>query len=304
MNRSETIHFSPDNFWSQIREGSERASAIVQRLEEMAHGQMYAGNAEQAVAWHEEESDMLTRELGWVLQRLRIRITLAADLLGATGFANMLAAEWLTFKEPTEVEHLPWLGVLHCPALDFLRDAAQALSSFIPGEAGNLNPETNMRVLLERILEGTGKVLADRGVLPEKEQQVRDTIYSILLHVFPGTVREVPIAQVSKTYRPDIGIRNLKTAIEYKFAQSAADLRTQIGGVYEDIKGYAGSADWTEFIAVFYATEHWLTRHQIDAEWELVGVPHNWKPILVVAPAAPKRAVKNPKKLRKPDDSG
>jgi hypothetical protein len=54
-----------------------------------------------------------------------------------------------------------------------------------------------------------------------------------------------------------------------------------LGEIYTDIHGYSGSADWTHFYAVIYMTGAFMTRHQIEAEWKLTNVPHNWKCILV-----------------------
>jgi hypothetical protein len=61
---------------------------------------------------------------------------------------------------------------------------------------------------------------------------------------------------------------------------------------YEDIHGYEGSADWTMFYAVFYTTDAFLTRAQVEAEWNLTGVPHSWKVMLITGrgDAARKRA--------------
>lgn len=286
--------FSNAAFWSEVDDSLGRADSIVEREEERArYGVMYAGNAEQAMVWYDEESEMLSHDLGWTLRRLRMNVLLCASVLGADAFVDAFHAEWATFKEPTRIVELPGIGVLHCPALDFLRDTLKTLSAFFPNPKQNAPKDDNYGLLV-RILQNTGKILEDRKIVPSREQDVRDAAYSTLLHVFPDTVREVPIAQVSKVYKPDIGIRSLKTAVEFKFAQSEADLRVQIGGVYEDLKGYAGSADWTTFVAVFYAAGHWLTPQQIQAEWKLVDVPHNWEPILVFAPA--KQVPKVPKK--------
>jgi len=39
--------------------------------------------------------------------------------------------------------------------------------------------------------------------------------------------------------------------------------------------------DWSTFYAVIYMTDQFLTRHQVEAEWRMTGVPHTWRPILV-----------------------
>jgi hypothetical protein len=49
--------------------------------------------------------------------------------------------------------------------------------------------------------------------------------------------------------------------------------------IFEDIQGYAGSEDWKTFYAVIYQTDHFMTQAQIDEEFKLSKVDHNWKPI-------------------------
>src|SRR5690606_25373570 len=91
---------------------------------------------------------------------------------------------------------------------------------------------------LEQILKGTPKILSDRCIEPENEKEVRKEVYGIMIHIFPDTVREIPIAKVAKTYKPDIGIKSLKCAIEYKFVDTAKEAKSALGGIFEDIMGY------------------------------------------------------------------
>jgi hypothetical protein len=86
---------------------------------------------------------------------------------------------------------------------------------------------------------------------------------------------------VTKTYKPDIGIRSLKSAAEYKYAVTEEEARKIIGGFYEDMRGYAGSEDWKYFYAVVYMTKPFFTLQQIQAEFHHVEADKNWVPILV-----------------------
>lgn len=94
-------------------------------------------------------------------------------------------------------------------------------------------------------------------------------MHSHLRFVFPDIAREIPISKPSKTYKPDFGIRSLRAAVEYKFVDSEKEARKTLGEVYEDIHGYSGSLDWTEVYFVMYQTGNYVTKHVIDAEWEL-----------------------------------
>ena len=86
---------------------------------------------------------------------------------------------------------------------------------------------------------------------------------------------------MSKAYKPDIGIRSLKAAVEYKFVATEADARRVIGEVFEDVHGYGGSEDWKHFYAVFYVTDAFFTPAQVEAEFRMSKVDRSWKPLLV-----------------------
>jgi hypothetical protein len=122
----------------------------------------------------------------------------------------------------------------------------------------------------------------DRRVKPSSEKDVRQCIYDLLLHVFPDTVREIPIAKVSKSYKPDIGVRSLKAAVEYKFADSEKEAKSAIGGIYEDVAGYAGSDDWKTFFGVIYMTDAFYTQAQVEAEFKSSNVNAAWRPLVVL----------------------
>ena len=102
-----------------------------------------------------------------------------------------------------------------------------------------------------------------------------------MIHIFPDTVREIPIGQVTKTYKPDLGVRSLKAAAEYKYVVTDVEAKTIIGGFYEDMRGYAGSDDWKHFYAVVYMTKPFFTLQQIKAEFDHVAADRNWTPVLV-----------------------
>ena len=63
-----------------------------------------------------------------------------------------------------------------------------------------------------------------------------------------------------------------------------------MGGIFEDVNGYAGSEDWINFYAVLYMTDNFFTPAQIEAEFQLSAVNKKWKPILIVG-----KGKRNPK---------
>jgi hypothetical protein len=181
-----------------------------------------------------------------------------------------------------ELLEIPYIDVLYSPTIDVVEKYASAICCYYQDKDEASYKEQSDITLLEQILRGTGKLITDSKLTPSNEAEVRQEIYKILIHVFPMTVREIPIAKVSSSFKPDIGIRNLKTAIEYKFVDSVNEAKVAIRGVFEDIQGYAGSQDWTKFYAVFYMTDNFLTIDQIEAEFKLSKVKHTWQPILII----------------------
>lgn len=136
-------------------------------------------------------------------------------------------------------------------------------------------------VILERILKGTPKILLDNDIEPKNEGIVQKCLYNYLIHIFPDTVREIPIPKIAKTYKPDFGIRTLRVAIEYKFVDSESEAKKFCGEIFEDVLAYEGSNDWNLFYAVIYMTNSYMTQDQLEMEFQISKIPSNWKPLIV-----------------------
>jgi hypothetical protein len=136
------------------------------------------------------------------------------------------------------------------------------------------------------ILENTPKIITARELIPSNEAQVRQAVMDVLEFYFRDVVREIPIAQNIKTYKPDIGVRSLMAAAEYKFVSSRKETKAALDGIYTDMKGYGGRYDWRSFYAVFYMTGHFYSQKDVDEEFCLVKAELSWTPIVVVGPGA------------------
>jgi REase_DpnII-MboI len=284
------VDIRPDTFWKAVDGELKEGHRLVGKLETFAFNRRGKTSAEE---------DFDDEILSTVIGRLHQRILLACDVLNLQAFLVHFNLGWGRFKRPTSLSYMGWVGVLYCPALEYLADSFEALSAVLP-RADGAAVSFDRIGLLEQVLRGTPKLIHDRGLHPSRELEISDAVYSMLIHMFPDTVREVPIAQVSKAYKPDIGVRSLKAAIEYKFADSERKSRLVLGQIYEDIHGYAGSADWTNFFAVIYMTGAFLTQAQVDAERQLTDVPHSWKPILVTGMGSRTSPEGLPAKRRRP----
>jgi hypothetical protein len=240
-----------------------------------------------------DEFEFADLELESKLQRLYISIH---TLIEAIGLHNLLAQFQKDFAEIpknklTDVNFLPYVGELTNNSLELFWRYRVTLSALL-GEDNKKQLDDERRKQFESILINTPKIVHDRGIEPSNEAEVRKCVYDLLIHVFPDAVREASIIQNTKTYKPDIGIKSLRTAAEYKFADSKEEVKKAIGGLYEDMRGYGGSEDWKHFFAVVYMTDHFFTQQQIMAEFNHTNADANWTPILVFGNGSRKKKVR------------
>ncbi|HGM6050730.1 TPA: hypothetical protein ACKP5I_000810 [Stenotrophomonas maltophilia] len=234
----------------------------------------------------DEEHEMTGHELKWRLERTYICLSLLIEQLGFTEFLKQFETGFKRFEgKLQEVEMAPYVGEFYSEAHSYLRKYLFSLSALLGANLEEQEQKQQMATL-EGILINTPKIIFDRGIEPKNEAEVRKSVFDLLIHVFPDTVREASIVQNTKTYKPDIGVKSLSTAIEYKFAESQAEVKKAVGGLYEDMRGYAGSKDWTRFYAVIYMTDAFFTQQQIMSEFKHTSADDNWKPLLVIGKGA------------------
>jgi hypothetical protein len=134
--------------------------------------------------------------------------------------------------------------------------------------------------MLETILRRTPVLLKKREVYPQSEQDIKVVMQDYLEAYFIEYKRTVNISGVIRDFKPDGGVRNLKAAIEFKFASTQSELSRAIGGIFEDISGYSGSLDWTKFYSVIYQTEAFESEDRVRSELTRAGTV-TWKALLV-----------------------
>jgi hypothetical protein len=136
--------------------------------------------------------------------------------------------------------------------------------------------------VFRNILQNTPAIVKLKALEPTNEAVVRKAIFEVLKISFHDAVREIPIGQLLKTYKPDLGVRSLMAAAEYKFCSSETELKKSVGEVFSDMKGYEGHHEWRNFYAVFYTTEPILHQDRLEKEFAGVKANANWTPIIVV----------------------
>lgn len=249
------------------------------------------GQIENQTWGHLDERDQLTHDhcyeqLESLNRKIFLKLCLAADCAGSPHFAQEVRRSFRSREKINDVDLSDYSDCLYSPTTRILALFVDTLESAFSAMVGQNEQMTFELNRLEDILRGTAKMIFDDKVNPKNEAEVRSRVLARLSFLYPDTLREIPIAKIFKTYKPDIGIPSLKAAIEYKFADSEDELKSQIGAVYEDIHGYAGSSDWKHFFAVFYVTDAFITSAQLAAEFNMSDAPSSWRPILVMGKGA------------------
>ncbi|HXB23579.1 MAG TPA: hypothetical protein VNV25_02495 [Gemmatimonadaceae bacterium] len=155
--------------------------------------------------------------------------------------------------------------------------------------------KTAALVLLEQLLKGTAAMLHSRGVVPKKEKDVQNELDLVMTSVFADDYcTGFDIAGSPKKFRPDFGIKSLRTAVEVKFADSHRELKTALSGVFEDMKGYEGSADWRRFYSFVYMTAPYTVADTFNRQVMKKGV--EWSSIVVTGTGHRTKRTKTPPK--------
>jgi hypothetical protein len=141
--------------------------------------------------------------------------------------------------------------------------------------------------MLENMLRKTPVLVRRRDVDPKSEKEVRDVMHDYLGATFTEYRPGVIIPGVIRDFKPDGGVRNLKAAIEFKFAVTHEEVTRAVAGIFEDISGYSGSLDWTRVYSVIYQTEAFESEDRIISEMMRAGT--KWKTLLVTGAGARKK---------------
>jgi len=270
-----------ENILEQIRDSEKNAWEAISELETIM---MFYNSKSMEQG---SERDYQEDRLKYFIKIIDLKIQFALEYLQLPKFLEKYLAEFEKFsKNLNNIEIDGYGDYPFSPALEYQRDYITVINSF-----SSDNPR-NKSIDLERILIGTPKIINDSKLNPANESEINRALYNFLIHPFPDTVREIPISKVTKTYKPDFGIKSLEAAIEYKFVDNEIDAKKVLGEIYEDIHGYEGSKDWKTFYAVIYMTEPFYTPDQIKAEFEMAKVNHSWKPILVTGKGKRRRKTK------------
>lgn len=208
---------------------------------------------------------------------------LLLETLGLPGFMAEFRAAMEAVDRSKAVDHyvddpdLPYNPALDELSLwlDILAPTQRKTPSFV-----------EERAVLKRILRHLPQIMTLVGKVPSREHDIQVAAHRYIELSFPGTIREAAVPQAGKTYKPDLGIDELETAIELKFADSVAEAKKAVDELFTDMKGFAGSKDYKTFYGVIYMTGPHLSQQILDAQLRKVGSPKAWETFIVVGTGA------------------
>lgn len=208
-------------------------------------------------------------------------LTVILEAAGLIESRRRLIEQWAAFEKNgglKQTQFHPEFDYLESKPFDYLSTIIDGLRASTGEELGA--EATYDLAKLEVLLKKTPVLVRNRGVTPMREHDVQAVMHDYLGTFFTEFRKSVQIPGIIKDFNPDCGIRNLKAAIEFKYAASADEVSRAIGGVFEDISGYAGSSDWTRFYTVIYQTEAFDSEDRVRSELTRAGAL-TWKAFLV-----------------------
>lgn len=241
----------------------------------------YGHDAEPYGLYVESDDSRLDRHyLGYRLKQAHYRMLLLIERLGLSLFHADYHAGFSQFNgkldEVIQTEYDS--NQLISNPLNYIEQRFEALTALL---RGGTDRELSGLSLLESILQQTPHLLNDFSIDPGSENDVQKALFNIIRSVFPDCKREKSINHIFKTYKSDFGISSIKTLIEIKYADSEAELKNEIDGIYADMRGYSGDHQWKNFFALFYTTKAIAAQSRIDEEFKLANADISWKPIIV-----------------------
>jgi uncharacterized protein YaiE (UPF0345 family) len=232
--------------------------------------------------------------MGFYLEKAYRDLSILAERLHLPQFARTLHNELRQFKRKglTDLDIHPDDTEQHSLVLAKVFSYYESLTTMT-----NRRAVTGIDVF-RKILENTPAILQLRQIVPKKEAEIQKAVFDVLGLAFNDVVREPSIGQILKTFKPDLGVRSLMAAAEFKFVTSRIELMSALEGIFADMKGYSGSDEWRTFFAVIYSTVAVTNISQLEEEFRGVRAEANWFPIIVFGLGGrkqPTQAIRRPR---------
>lgn len=248
----------------------------------------------------EEEEEMNNDQLRFNLIEVYRKLCVLYDAVGLQSSLEEMKREFLKYESSlTNIEWVSYYDVIYSKPNDMLHSYYENLSLLLDSKDNDSLIQNIKKDEIRKTLKSTPRIIYESKLEPKNEADVKKEVRRVLSYSFPDTVSEMNIPKTVKTFKPDIGIKSLSLAIEYKYATSAEEVKTCIGGISEDVSGYANSKEWTNFIGVLYLTEAFFTDDQIQEQFRQNAIPSNWEIITVYGRGTRKKKSDDEKKKSK-----
>ncbi len=256
---------------SDLEHELERARGVKTQIENEATGRPTEGGS------YEDPQ----AALGTILWRMHEVLLVVLEAAGLPDTRSRLVEKWAQFEKEKEIGR-----ATYDEQYDYVESKPyEYLSVLLDGLRGasgdDRSPSDSFELAqLETILRRTPVLVHRRGKVPARELDVQEVMHDYLEAFFIQYKHPLKIPGIVRDFEPDGGVRNLGAAIEFKFAATRAEVSHALGGIFEDVSGYAGSRDWTRFYSVIYQTAPFESEDRIRSEFTRAGAI-TWKAILV-----------------------
>ncbi|GAA3734255.1 hypothetical protein GCM10022422_16430 [Flavobacterium ginsengisoli] len=227
------MEFNFTEFKKNIDADFDIATKCVNRIHDLRWEKSFGGLKEPFLFFNEEEEKHDLDLLKFQIKSIELKIIFAIDFLKLDYLRQEFKNDLKDAELSKLIDYYSYADIFYSPRISLLTQYFESIVSVLNvTETEKIEKEL---IILERILKGTPKILLDNNVEPKNESIVQKCLYNYLIHIFPDTVREIPIPKIAKTYKPDFGIRTLKVAIEYKFVDSESEAKKFCGEIFEDV---------------------------------------------------------------------
>ena len=235
----------------------------------------------------DSKEQMLQEHLANLLQPLNIDFAIALEMMGLTETRGDFLFRWSNysqtdFKEPQEF-HSDDGDFLESIPLNYCHKILRYLEMTFESEATSI--KKSQIDTLEFVLKSTAKIVRDFSRTPPAgEMDIQRLMHPFLANTFLSFTKNLTISKPITSFKPDCGIIDLSAAIEFKFVKNVAELGTALRGLTEDLSGYSGSLDWTDFYSVIYQTGAFGHEDQVRDALLKSGNADRWRVFLVTGP--------------------
>jgi REase_DpnII-MboI len=261
----------------EIESRLHRAQQSVDRLGQMVQTSTAVRDGEYDEDY-EAEKATLRRELEHIYTRV-------CTLLESLELRNLLENFKAEFAKANE--HLTEIS-MGDESFDFNNDAVVLCWRYL-GALAQTNDSAivieciTKKRIFEAVLRNLPLIMADRGIDPKNETEVKRALYQTLRYIFPDTQREYPVPQITKNYSVDIVVESLRAAAELKFAGNIREAKEAVDQLYTDMLG-CRDHKWESIYAVVYSPTPSFSQEQLETALKRVRADPKWKIIVLHGP--------------------